>query len=1538
MSLPGLFPATAPLPAEFGLEETAPAIRPRFRFSRFMAFVVLCVGPMQPPLTLWAAEPPPEPRENLPLRAFLARERSIERDMARAEKEIQANRSVDAIRTLQSLLDRGEDCFLWSPEKGVPESARHQAERLITSLGPEGLQTYRDFSDAAAADLLREADQSNDPAGYAEILRRLFLTTPALDAVDRLASRAMSRGEAAVAVRLWRRVIEEKAHARRLGTAHWQKIHAAAVMADDQDLIERAFLALNAAKATPRFPLRPEHRRTPREPLSIEWLQPYGDAGHTAGSGVTVPWLAPVWTADDRVHFESPSATKVAPLVSPASKAGTQAPANDPANAPIPDVTERARTWSEEKLSALQSPAGAPQAIVAGDQVVFRDAEGLRAVSLTSGASVWTYRTAASLRYPVAPDVKGATNNASIPDFGPAHAENSVLGLLTSDGDRVFAIEAVDLRTARPAQRATDPSNTGTSRSRSWNRLIALSITGDAAETTRRPVWSLGGAPGGARDALQGAYFFGPPLPHDGRLFAIIEIDRQISAVCLRAHNGELLWSQALGYVDRAVDYDDFRAQQACIPTLVDGVLVCPTNAGFLLALDCDTGSLLWAVSSGNERADNRFSMSNVLRLVGSRSFPNVLIGARGRVLAMPHHSSQIVCHDIATGAPRWTAPRLDAEYLATVNESLLVVVGRRQTRGLSLVDGKTVWATNTGMPCGIGVRAGLRYLIPLRNGTVNALDIATGQIIGMAFPLQHAASERIADAEEEEDDDRDEPLPVRLGNLIPSGEFILSCEPLRITAYRVAGTLLDESAADLMKHPENLALRFLVARLRLTNGDFDPARLDLRTVVQSANDAGLRERAEGVLRDVLFRDLGTAGTNVSEVLAELDRLCREPSVRAHYLMTRAEIQARVKNFSGALEAAHEFAALREADEPQPLSNNAMHFVSPGRWIPRFLSRLQTETGETDHQRLQTQVLADRETALSRGDIGSLEAFLSVYAHRPEADTVRLRLARLLSDNGRIHQAELAYLECRNSTDRATQAAAVAGLAELWERLGMFHQSARLLVELEETYTAELKTADGPTRAWLDAQNAESPVRSLRREFAAPAWPVSRVRIEEDRLAIIDSRLEESFGPYRRKLATPPDSGFFLLDRGVQSNAEGNRLSIIDRYSGAATGDLVVPRSMQLGTPLQRLALVGHFFPYGVDGQACGASLTEASEGGPTWSTTLKHLPIPGDVRPGPVGPNFASFVARQYLAALEPRTGRILWERTDIDPLGSQPEVLGAVYGDESALVMLASDRSSFIVFRTDTGEEIRRMKTDDLGILRWAFGRKLLFAPDGDSERTLRLWDPVTNQTVWSLAVDERVFTLATPNDQLVVVTTNQVLLVDPKSNKTLTSATIPNLDLPNLNTLKAFTDDDTFYVNLQRDISRPAALNNNTAADTFLPVVNVTGELYAIDRATGAVRWKRTVPTRSIIDLPHHRLPFLIGLSQVRDRQNGSRQSLLVEVFDKRTGRTLGLRDNLVPSRLVLLGCDPSAGRVELTGLRTMVRLHFERALQRQGDLLQ
>ncbi len=146
-------------------------------------------------------------------------------------------------------------------------------------------------------------------------------------------------------------------------------------------------------------------------------------------------------------------------------------------------------------------------------------------------------------------------------------------------------------------------------------------------------------------------------------------------------------------------------------------------------------------------------------------------------------------------------------------------------------------------------------------------------------------------------------------------------------------------------------------------------------------------------------------------------------------------------------------------------------------------------------------------------------------------------------------------------------------------------------------------------------------------------------------------------------------------------------------------------------------------------------------------------------------------------------------------------------------------------------------------------------------------------------------------------------------------------------NLNYVRAFRVGELFYVNFQRSVQMPVErLFSYYASDAFPPVENIQGDLLAVEPASGKVVWKRMLPQRSVLRMPHLRLPFLVMISRVRDRWQGGKQGLLVEVIDAQTGETIAEKDNNLSDRIVHLAYDEEKGTLDLHGLKTRIRLNF------------
>ena len=111
----------------------------------------------------------------------------------------------------------------------------------------------------------------------------------------------------------------------------------------------------------------------------------------------------------------------------------------------------------------------------------------------------------------------------------------------------------------------------------------------------------------------------------------------------------------------------------------------------------------------------------------------------------------------------------------------------------------------------------------------------------------------------------------------------------------------------------------------------------------------------------------------------------------------------------------------------------------------------------------------------------------------------------------------------------------------------------------------------------------------------------------------------------------------------------------------------------------------------GAEGEAIGVSLIDIDGERPFWRTTLPRTAARDMVRAGPAGPTFCVFQSRKSLYMLDPATGQLVWERSDLEPTsGLMSDPSTGLFGESECVVVFdgdAIDRGNYTVYRTSTG-----------------------------------------------------------------------------------------------------------------------------------------------------------------------------------------------------------------------------------------------------------
>ncbi len=453
---------------------------------------------------------------------------------------------------------------------------------------------------------------------------------------------------------------------------------------------------------------------------------------------------------------------------------------------------------SEQEAYRNQQVAPLPmlEPLVVGNVILMRCAEGVQAVDLHSGKLLW----------PRGNEERGAFQNSGVEGM---LWRDAAFGAAATDGRYVFLIDDVsevpnDVAGGQTAQMMFRGfrggffagGQSGAAPQENHNTLTALDIQWNGALR-----WRVGGDDGKDCPALANHFFLGPPLAYEGQLYVLAECNGAIRIVSLDPISGQQEWSQELAVVENGIGVDPFRRMAGATPSIDAGVIVCPTSAGGVVALELATRSLLWAYQyprSRESRLDPQHGYYPKLRQ-GARWTDASATIAAGRVLLTPLESDEIHCLDLMSGDKLWTQKRGDHLYLACVQNKKVVLVGPKSLTALSLADGSPAWPQPLALPKGAeptgrGVYSGQRYYLPLSSAKVAEIDLAAGKIV------RQAAS----------------PRGIVPGNLVWHQGAFISQSASYLEVFDELAALERNTREALAKNPEDAAALVRLAQIEL--------------------------------------------------------------------------------------------------------------------------------------------------------------------------------------------------------------------------------------------------------------------------------------------------------------------------------------------------------------------------------------------------------------------------------------------------------------------------------------------------------------------------------------------------------------------------------------------------------------------------------------------------------------------------------------------------------------------------------------------------
>ncbi|MHB0956158.1 MAG: outer membrane protein assembly factor BamB family protein [Pirellulaceae bacterium] len=1496
-----------------------PSFTTTFAWRILLLGVPMLVGPM---LVEQDAVAQVDRAEEEQVDVFLPAPRHLRQQLTRAAKALEEAHYSEAVDLLGPLLATpavtletndaaiDQDYFLAeSEEDGARTSLKSQAEQMLGSMIEPGRELYELKFGADARQMLEQALNDGNFPQLIEVTRRYFHTQAGYEATLLVGRYYLDQGRPLAAALRFQRLAASPGAARQYEPELSVLLATSWLLAEMPERAQETLVALKSRDPQATLRVGDKDMSLFKENGgTLAWLeQLVGPAGISAGREA-IEWILfrgnPARNAESKGGF---------PLLTARWRVRAT---NHPSDEEI--IRQQHEMFQDQGIPAL--PGLQPLAV--DDVVIMRTPRRLVAVDMETGKRIWNFPWFEDPQEEVAQS-EPLSGDRRLPnpyaiELNQRVWDDAPYGQMSSDGQQVFLLWKLASDFEQMSARVLPFGRQVPEGPVETNKLVALDLR---AEGKLR--WIVGDDDGTDEPKLAGAFFLGPPLPLMGQLYVLAELNGEIRLVVLDAATGRLQWAQQLAQVDqREITQDPTRRAAGASPSFSDGILVCPTSAGAVVAVDISTRSLLWGYQYLHMAAARRSGLSVYpapLRQVGERWADATVTIADGRVLLTPVESDQLHCLDLLTGQPVWEPqPRDQMLFVACVDGGKALLVGVDRVQAMSLHDGSIVWATEvpSGRPSGRGIQADGAYFLPTTTGHLLKFDTQSGDLL--------------ADVE----------MDRALGNLVAYKDQIISHNVDWLSAYYQTEPLRALVDRRLQQTPNDVWGLARRAELLLYDGQHAAAVEALRQAYRQApQDYAIRSSLVQTLMAALRDDFA----NNRQFASELESIMDQPSQRAEFYELMAVGLRKLDMVDESVNFFLKLAAVETAPPEVDTDNQRIDLVrvDPNlrvrrdRWINVNLGEILAAADEASRQRIDATVTERFEEVVKSQSFRELRHFVNYFGRHPLGARAQLQLAQILLERNQRLDAELNLIPLQEAADPTVAGTATALLADLLRAAGQLPEAAACYERLARQW-GEVPVREGQTGQQVAA--AALADESMQRALApSVAWPYGKVEVAEEPRGTFPSfqsmfaiELADVTGPF-------PEAASLVYNRQQNSvilrDAAGNpqlqvlvgdvnkiALPNINAPAGtsAAKGHLII---VNVGTDLLALdALRESTSPEEVvlwrsdlSNSLVGTGMVQSSTNaiarpwGPTRYVYAENHHAVGSI--GPITSAGFCYQRMQELTCVDPLTGETIWTRSGVAS-GSD------IFGDQELLFVAAPNGEDAVVMRSADGPAVGP-RFVGARQNRWTtIGRHVLYCQLVAQQLVVRWFDAWETQDVWKREFVKGAQCWQPARGELAVLepTGKFILLRLTDGAVLLESQLAPEPDLARLYVLRS----PDMYVVLasthanSEDTAMTRSRPWSPLGSDLCPEIN--GRVYALDPRTGKPLWPTAAEVTKLccpLDQPLES-PGLVFFQNVQPSSSAALPRPPVKgavlCMDKRDGRQILFDQDLAMIRTYAITAQP------------------------------